>query len=247
MPSARSRRPRKESHQLILVSSMFQRAKDLSRAPRPCARQGNSCRPRADAAAHFPAGHYGFASFASERALLAAAEGKLSSAQQLCDLAVSLDEAAIQERRGGSLSIADAAHSPIQRAARRGATQSSSCRRDPRIEPAARACPFRPLVGEHRPGVHGSWSRAGCGGQECRRSQSGPVSRRTPERRAGAEQRGNAGCPPVRGRVEVASDPVVFSLPFSIFQVEASPGRGINPSLRRWPKECVRWRQRVEL
>ena len=86
----------KESHQLIIVSSMFQRARiyrelhDLSRA-REVLGDLEPILPRT-----FPAGHYGFASFASERALLAAAEGNLSSALQLCDVAVSMDEDAIK-------------------------------------------------------------------------------------------------------------------------------------------------------
>ena len=86
----------KESHQLILVSSMFQRARiyrelhDLARAREVLA----DLEPMLQRT--FPAGHYGFASFASERALLAAAEGNLSSALRLCDLAVSIDEAAIK-------------------------------------------------------------------------------------------------------------------------------------------------------
>jgi tetratricopeptide (TPR) repeat protein len=86
----------KKSHQLILVSSMFQRARiyrelhDLARARAVLAELEPMLRRT------FPAGHYGFASFASERALLAAAEGNLSSALQLCDLAVSIDEDAIK-------------------------------------------------------------------------------------------------------------------------------------------------------
>jgi serine/threonine-protein kinase len=86
----------KESQQLILVSSLFQRARiyrelhDLARAKAVLA----EIEPMLQRT--FPPGHYGFASFASERSLVALAEGDRSSALQLSDLAVSIDEAAIK-------------------------------------------------------------------------------------------------------------------------------------------------------
>jgi eukaryotic-like serine/threonine-protein kinase len=91
----------KESQQLILVSSLFQRERiyrelhDLARAKGMLAEIDPMLRRT------FPTGHYAFASAASERALLALAEGDLSSALQLSDLAVSIDEAAIKSGGAG--------------------------------------------------------------------------------------------------------------------------------------------------
>ncbi len=89
----------KVSHQIILVASLFQRARiyrdlhDFARADAML----SEVEPLLKRA--FPPGHYGFASFALERARMEDAQGRPSAALELADHAVSLDEAAV--RSGG--------------------------------------------------------------------------------------------------------------------------------------------------
>jgi serine/threonine-protein kinase len=85
----------KVSHQIIVAASLFQRTR-IYRDRHDFARAGAmllELEPLLKRA--FPPGHYGFASFALERALIEDAQGRASAALQLANEAVSLDEAAV--------------------------------------------------------------------------------------------------------------------------------------------------------
>jgi hypothetical protein len=86
----------KVSHQIIVAASLFQRTR-IYRDRHDFARAGAmllELEPLLKRA--FPPGHYGFASFALERALIEDAQGRASAALQLANEAVSLDEAAVK-------------------------------------------------------------------------------------------------------------------------------------------------------
>ena len=86
----------KVSHQIIVAASLFQRTR-IYRDRRDFARADamlSELEPLLKRA--FPPGHYGFASFALERAMMEDAQGRASAALELADQAMSLDEAAVK-------------------------------------------------------------------------------------------------------------------------------------------------------